>query len=44
MMTKLGKKVIDNLQLKIKNVHFRFEEKSILKNYSWGITLEEVNF
>lgn len=27
-MAKLGKKIIDNLQLKIVNVHVRFEEKS----------------
>ena len=44
MMAKLGKKIVDNLQLKIVNVHFRFEEKSTFKNYSWGVTLDEISF
>ena len=44
MMAKLGKKIIDNLQLKIVNVHIRFEEKDTINNYSWGVTLDEISF
>lgn len=45
MMAKLGKKIIDNLQLKIVNVHIRFEEKSSKESkYGWGLTLEEISF
>ena len=43
-MAKLGKKIIDNLQLKIVNVHIRFEEKDTINNYSWGLTLDEISF
>jgi hypothetical protein len=39
-MTRLGKKIIDNLQLKIINVHIRFEENRGNAKYAWGITLE----
>ena len=47
MMAKLGKKIIDNLQLKIVNVHIRFEEKNKVEDsagYGWGVTLEEISF
>lgn len=39
MMTKLGKKIIDNLQLKIINIHIRFEENKDNQKYAWGVTL-----
>lgn len=38
-MARLGKKIIDNLQLKIINVHFRFEENRGGQKYAWGVTL-----
>lgn len=41
-MARLGKKVIDNLQLRIMNVHLRFEEGSSrtpATSYAWGLTL-----
>lgn len=44
MMVKLGKKIIDNLQLKIVNVHIRFQEKESCRNYGWGVTLDEISF
>jgi len=40
MMARLGKKIIDNLQLKIMNVHVRFEEGNKHDRYAWGMTLE----
>lgn len=40
MMTRLGKKIIDNLQLRIRNVHFRFEETGKGSSYAWGLTLQ----
>lgn len=40
MMAKLGKKIIDNLQLKIINFHVRFEENKGGQKYAWGVTLE----
>jgi vacuolar protein sorting-associated protein 13A/C len=43
MMARLGKKIIDNLQLKIMNVHVRFEEGNKYGSYSWGLTLQEIN-
>ncbi len=39
MMSKLGMKIIDNLQLKLVNLHIRFEDKTKDKRYAWGITL-----
>lgn len=42
MMARLGKKVIDNLQLRIMNVHVRFEEgssRTLTTSYAWGLTL-----
>lgn len=39
-MAKLGKKIIDNLQLKIINFHVRFEENKNNQKYAWGVTLE----
>lgn len=44
MFAKLGKKIIDNLKLKVINVHVRFEEKTKRSHYAWGITLEEISF
>ena len=44
VMARLGKKIVDNLQLKVKNVHIRFEEERIGDNYAWGLTLDEINF
>lgn len=44
MMAKLGKKIVDNLQMKIKNVHVRFEEGGKSETYAWGLTLEEISF
>lgn len=44
MFAKIGKKVIDNLQLKIINLHIRFEENGADKKYAWGVTLEEIHF
>jgi vacuolar protein sorting-associated protein 13A/C len=45
MMSRLGKKVVDNLQLRIKNVHVRFEEGTSTSNnsYAWGLTLDEIS-
>ena len=43
-MARLGKKIVDNLQLKIMNVHLRFQEGGKFENYAWGVTLEEINF
>lgn len=43
-MARLGKKIIDNLQLRIMNVHIRFEEGNHHEYYAWGLTLEEINF
>lgn len=43
MMSRLGKKIIDNLQLKIMNVHVRFEEEGKCDSYAWGLTLQEIN-
>jgi vacuolar protein sorting-associated protein 13A/C len=45
MMSRLGKKVVDNLQLRIKNVHVRFEEGTRTSNnsYAWGLTLDEIS-
>lgn len=44
MVARLGKKVIDNLQLRIMNVHVRFEEgSSRAASYAWGLTLEEIS-
>ena len=44
MMAKFGKKIIDNLQLTIKNVHIRFEDIGQHDNYAWGLTLENIAF
>lgn len=44
MMSKLGMKIVDNLQLKLVNLHVRFEENSGGKRYAWGVTLEEIVF
>lgn len=44
MMSKLGMKIIDNLQLKLVNLHLRFEENTPTKKYAWGVTLEEIMF
>lgn len=43
-MARLGRKIIDNLQLKIVNVHIRFEEHSASCTYGWGLTLKEISF
>ncbi len=43
MMARLGKKIIDNLQLKIMNVHVRFEEGNKHDRYAWGMTLEQIS-
>ena len=43
MMARLGKKIIDNLQLKIMNVHVRFEEGNKNDRYAWGMTLEQIS-
>jgi vacuolar protein sorting-associated protein 13A/C len=44
MMSKLGMKIVDNLQLKLVNLHVRFEENTPTKKYSWGVTLQEIVF
>jgi hypothetical protein len=44
MMSKLGMKIVDNLQLKLVNLHVRFEENTPDKKYAWGVTLEEIVF
>lgn len=43
-MAKLAKKIIDNLQLKIMNLHIRFEEAHKTEHYAWGLTLESISF
>jgi len=39
-LDKLSMKVLDNLQLTIKNIHFRFEDDN--SNFSFGVTLDEI--
>lgn len=43
-MAKLGKKIIDNLQLKLINFHVRFQENRAGQKYAWGVTLQEISF
>ena len=38
-LDKMGKKIIDNVEITIKNMHFRFENTTSLGAFSWGITL-----
>ncbi|KAL4492372.1 hypothetical protein ABPG72_005507 [Tetrahymena utriculariae] len=38
---KLTKRIIDNLELTIQRIHFRWEDK--IQQYSWGISLEEIS-
>ena len=35
-------KIVDNIQLRIQDIHIRFEDH-LTKQYSFGITLEELN-
>ena len=35
-------KIIDNIQITVKNIHVRFED-DISQKYSFGFTLEELN-
>ena len=44
MMRKLGKKLINNLEMRINNIHLRFEEDNEKAKYSFGITLKSVCF
>ena len=44
MMDKLGKKIIDNLKLKIVNIHLRFEESTPVQAYAWGAVLGSMSF
>lgn len=39
--SKMVVKIIDNIQVTIKNIHVRYEDE-ITKNYSFGVTLEEL--
>ena len=38
-MEKITKRIIDNIQINIKNIHIRFED---IKDFSFGITLDEL--
>ncbi|KAL4505260.1 hypothetical protein ABPG72_016327 [Tetrahymena utriculariae] len=38
---KLTMKIMDNIQITIKNIHFRFED-TITKRYSWGFCLDKI--
>ena len=38
---KITTRIIDNLELTIKNIHIRFENTE--KNYQYGITLDQIN-
>lgn len=38
---KLTMKIVDNLQITIKNIHVRFED-TITNNYSWGFCLDKI--
>ncbi|EAR98864.2 PH domain protein (macronuclear) [Tetrahymena thermophila SB210] len=40
-MQKLTMKIVDNLQVTIKNIHVRFED-TITKRYSWGFCLDKI--
>jgi vacuolar protein sorting-associated protein 13A/C len=40
-MQKLVLKIIDNIQIEIKNIHIRFED-TISNSYSWGIALHRI--
>lgn len=42
-MARLGRKVVDNLQLRIRNLHLRFEQPAP-NPYAWGLTLQEIAF
>jgi hypothetical protein len=39
---KLVLKIIDNIQIEIKNIHIRFEDTST-NQYSWGIALNKID-
>ena len=39
--SKISTKIIDNLQITVKNIHLRFEDE-ISKTYAFGVTLEEL--
>lgn len=38
------KKIINNLELKIRNIHVRFEEKREKTKFSFGMTLKSITF
>lgn len=44
MLDKLGKKILDNLKINIKNIHIRFEEDNQEHTYSFGISLKSLTF
>jgi vacuolar protein sorting-associated protein 13A/C len=44
MLDKLGKKIIDNLKMQIKNIHIRFEEANQEHIYSFGLALKSLTF
>lgn len=44
MLDKLGKKILDNLKLQIKNIHIRFEDSNENHTYSFGISLKSLTF
>lgn len=44
MLDKLGKKVVDNLKIQIKNIHIRFEEANKDHTYSFGLSLKSLTF
>ncbi len=44
MLDRLGKKIIDNLKMQIKNIHVRFEESNPNHTYAFGVALKSLNF
>lgn len=43
-LDRLGSKIVDNIQIHIKNIHVRFEDSlNYSSNYSMGFTLKELS-
>lgn len=39
---KVAMRIIDNIQIQIKNIHIRFENSIVKEQYSFGVTLAEL--
>jgi len=42
LVARLTEKAIDNIQITIRNIHFRFEDPLPKRQFAWGITLDEI--